>query len=103
MNNTTPRTALAASNKRAAEARFGRYATRYAVGMWSKPAAGCCSEPVDGLPFNDLFDAARYVEAVRASGDYASVCLYDRVEGRAVTQGDVRRATEACDLVAVAS
>lgn len=92
----TTRARLAEQNRRIAERSYGRYAQRYTTSLESIPARGCCVEYFQGAGSNDLLYAAEYVEAVRAGGQYASVTLYDRVEGRHVIAADVRRVREAC-------
>lgn len=86
--NTALRARIAADNTRAAEDRFGRYSRRYEVGMVDRSDATVF---YDGLTTSDLLAAMAYVESVRRSRSYGAVTLYDRVEGRAVTRGDVWR------------
>lgn len=89
MNTTTTRAQIVARNTRIAESRFGRYARRYTVSMRDRTDSTVF---YDGTNTSDLLRAVDYVESVRAGGRYGAVMLYDRVEGRHVTQGDVRRA-----------
>lgn len=98
---TAPKSARAAietENRRQAERNFGKYAQRYVTSLESIPAKGCCVEYFSGAGSNDLIYAAEYVAAVRAGGQYRSVSLFDRVTGKHVTAGDVRRVREACGL-----
>jgi len=89
------RARIEAENKRLAEGRFGRYSARYVTSMEDLTAPATYYQ---GTVTNDLIRAAEYVEAVRAGGQYKSVTLYDRVEGRHVTAADVRRVREACGV-----
>lgn len=86
---STIRDQIVARNTRIAEARFGRYARRYTVSMRDRTDSTMF---YDGTSTSDLLRAVDYVESVRAGGRYGAVMLYDRVEGRHVTVGDVRRA-----------
>lgn len=79
----------AARNRRLAESMFGRYSQRYVCAAWTIPAEGCCSKPVDLPGGDDLATMAAMVERLRAAGEYRSVNLYDRVNGRHVTRADV--------------
>lgn len=89
------RDALAAANKRAAESVYGRYATRYVTSMLDRNDSTVAYQ---GTVTNDLLDAAAYVASVRKRNVYGAVMLYDRVEGRHVTRGDIRKVMEACGI-----
>lgn len=92
------RARIEAENRRLAERSYGKYAQRYTTSLESIPAHGCCVEYFQGAGSNDLIRSAEYVDAVRAGGQYKSVTLYDRIEGRQVTAADVRRVREACGV-----
>ena len=83
------------ANQRAAEASFGRYAQRYVTSLEDATAPATYYQ---GAGSNDLLRSVEYVTAVREGGAYKSVNLYDRVEGRHVTLGDIRKLRAQLDL-----
>jgi hypothetical protein len=90
MNITTSlRSYNAEMNARSAVARFGKSASRYVVSM---VVGENRAVEVTG---NDLLDMVQITEDARATGDYSSVRIIDRLaDGMAVTRADVRRARE---------
>ena len=93
MNTTTSlRSYNAEMNAHSAVARFGKSATRYVVCMMV--GAGDERRAVE-VAGNDLLDMVQITEDARATGDYSSVRIIDRLaDGMAVTRADVRRARE---------
>jgi len=86
---TSLRSYNAEMNARSAVARFGKSASRYVVSM---VVGENRAVEVTG---NDLLDMVQITEDARATGDYSSVRIIDRLaDGMAVTRADVRRARE---------
>ena len=93
MNTTTSlRSYNVEMNARSSVATLGKSATRYVVCMMI--GEGDARRSVD-VPGNDLLALVQITEGARATGEYSSVCIIDRLaHGMAVTRADVRRARE---------